>query len=149
MRNQIAEIEVSYSSIVKKADRIKISHSKDVHRVILELWDLNLMELQEQFRILLLNNANEIIGSHNISKGNINSTVVDVKLIFAIALKCNAKSIIIAHNHPSGNLAPSKIDIVLTKKLKEAGQLLDINLLDHIIITKEDYYSFTDKGNVL
>ena len=80
------------------------------------------------------------------SKGGVSGTFVDAKLVFSVALKCNASSIIIAHNHPSSNLNPSEADKSLTKKLKSAGQFLDITLLDHLIITKDGYYSFSDDG---
>ena len=122
MENQIAEIEVSYKSRIPKKDRIKISQSKDAYKTLLGLWDMNLIELQEQFWLLILNRANEIIGAHCLSSGGASSTIMEVKFIFAIAIKCNACGIIIAHNHPSGNLKPSHNDIEITKKIKSASQ---------------------------
>lgn len=149
MENQIAEIEVSYKSIIPKKDRIKISQSKDAYNALLGLWDKNLIELQEQFWLLLLNRSNEIIGAHCMSTGGSTSTIMEVKLIFAIAMKSNASSIIIAHNHPSGNLNPSHSDKEITKKIKSASQFLDIQLLDHVIVTPDGYYSFTDEGTLI
>ena len=83
-----------------------------------------------------------------ISKGGIHGTVADLRLIFSVALTSLASAIIVAHNHPSGNLQPSDADSRLTQKIKAAGNQLDITLLDHIILTKESYYSFADEGNI-
>jgi DNA repair protein RadC len=145
MKNQIAEIQVSYKSKIAKKDRVKISQSNDAYKTLLGLWNMNLIELQEQFWLLLLNRANEIIGAHCLSTGGATSTIMEVKFIFAIAIKCNACAIIIAHNHPSGNLKPSNNDVEITKKIKSASQFLGIELLDHIIVTTEGYYSFVDE----
>jgi len=94
----------------------------------------------------LLNRNNQVIGIYPLSRGGMAGTVVDAKLVFSVALKCNASSIIIAHNHPSGNLNPSEADKVITKKLKKAGSYLDIVLLDHLVITNDGFFSFTDNG---
>jgi DNA repair protein RadC len=96
--------------------------------------------------VLLLNRNNQVLGVYSLSKGGVSGTFVDAKLVFSVALKCNASSIIIAHNHPSENLTPSEADKSLTKKLKRAGKYLDINLIDHVILSKDDYYSFIDNG---
>ncbi len=103
------------------------------------------MEIKEEFYVLLLDRANHVLGYHVLSQGGTAATVVDPKILFALAVESLASSIIIAHNHPSGNLKPSQQDIRLTNKVKNAGDTLDINLLDHIIITKEGYYSFADE----
>lgn len=100
----------------------------------------------EEFWIALLNRHSKIIGKKRISQGGINSTVVDPRLIFSSALEVKASSIIVAHNHPSGNLTPSQADIELTKKLVGAGKLLDIQLVDHLIISGNNYCSFADSG---
>ncbi len=100
----------------------------------------------EEFKILLLNRANRLIGYYSVSSGGISGTIADPRVIFAAALKACAVEIILAHNHPSGNLQPSNADSILTKKLKEAGNLLDIIVLDHIIISDGGYFSFADKG---
>jgi DNA repair protein RadC len=102
--------------------------------------------LREEFYILLLNRANRIYGYYLLSQGGTSGTVVDPKLIFSIALKCNAHGIILAHNHPSGNTKPSEADIQITKKVKEGGKLLEIDVLDHIILTSDSYLSFADEG---
>jgi DNA repair protein RadC len=100
----------------------------------------------EEFWILLLNRANRVIRKHKISLGGVHGTVADPKIIFKTALEELASGIIVAHNHPSGNLTPSQQDIDLTRKLKEAGKLLEIQLLDHLIVAGKQYYSFADEG---
>ncbi|MDB4443261.1 JAB domain-containing protein [Saprospiraceae bacterium] len=145
MKNKIAEIKIAYTSPIDK-DIIKITTSEKAFDVLLQLWDQNILELQEEFKLLLLNRSNNVLGIYNMSKGGVSGTIVDLKIIFATALKCVASSIVLAHNHPSGNISPSSHDIELTKKIKEAGELLDIKVLDHIIVTKNGYYSFADHG---
>lgn len=141
---KIAEISVSYSS--SKERKLKVNNSKDSYDILLDSWDKNILELQEEFKILLLNRGNIVLGVYPMSRGGVSGTVVDAKLVFSVALKCNASSIIIAHNHPSSGLVPSKADKLITEKLKQAGKCLDIVLLDHLIITKDDFYSFSDSG---
>ncbi|MBL7870526.1 MAG: JAB domain-containing protein, partial [Cyclobacteriaceae bacterium] len=97
-------------------------------------------------KVMLTNRANKVLGIFEVSTGGISGTVADPKLIFAAAIKAAASGIILSHNHPSGNLQPSQADIDLTRKIKEAGRFLEIQLLDHIIITTEGYYSFADEG---
>ncbi|WP_369800131.1 RadC family protein [Pedobacter sp. Leaf216] len=104
------------------------------------------MELLEEFKIILLNRSNKVLGFVNISQGGISGTIADPKIIFAIALKACASSIILSHNHPSGEIYPSDADIKLTRRLVEIGNLLDLQVLDHIIISSEAYYSFKDEG---
>jgi len=142
MKQQISEIKVSYEPKIK--NRVKISSSKDAHEIFNRMWNNDTIQLLEEVKFLLLNRANEVLGIFNLSKGGVSGAFVDAKLIFSIALKGNASSIILAHNHPSGNLSPSKNDIALTKRIKEGAKLLDINLLDHLIITKNSFYSFSD-----
>lgn len=141
----LAEIKVSYSNRNTTSNRRKITSSIDATEILRAIWS-NQLELREEFVILLLNRANHVLGWFLVSIGGVASTVVDPKVIFSVALKCNASGIILAHNHPSGNLNPSDADLNLTKKLKNAGQILEIQILDHIIITTESYYSFADEG---
>lgn len=144
--NTIKEIKVSYSS--GNTDKIKITSSSDTYNLLLSCWSQHTIELQEEFKVLLLNRNNQVLGIYPLSKGGVSGTVVDAKLVYSVALKCNASSVIIAHNHPSGNLKPSEADIRLTKKLKEAGKFLDVVLLDHLILTKYGYYSFADESQM-
>ena len=141
----LAEIEVSYRTKVKASERRKITSSKDAESIFREIWSSS-MEFKEEFYIILLNRANQVLGWYKVSEGGMSGTVVDPKLIFSIALKGLASSIIISHSHPSGNLKPSNEDINLTKRLKEAGALLEIPVLDHLILTTDGYYSFGDEG---
>lgn len=99
----------------------------------------------EEFWIVYLNNSNRILQTHQLSKGGITGTVVDIRLVFKKALELRAVAVILAHNHPSGTLKPSQADIQLTKKLKLAGESLDIKVLDHLIVTEKAYFSFADE----
>lgn len=137
--NKIAEIEISYQS--KIMSDIKIDSNQKAYEILKDNWNLNTIELFEEFKILLLNRASNILRIYNLSKGGTKSTVVDMKLLFSIALKSNASSIIVCHNHPSGNLKPSKNDIEITKTINKICNLFDIKLLDHLIITRNNYYS--------
>lgn len=121
----------------------KITSSKAVFEIMQPI----IGELpHEEFWILFLNNSNKVIYKTQLSKGGITGTVVDIRLVFKMALEQNATSIILTHNHPSGKLQASDADIQITKKLKLAGQQLDIAILDHIIITEKGFYSFQDEG---
>jgi DNA repair protein RadC len=143
---EVAEIQLSYKSKVKASLRPKIRSSRDCYEVLKKYWDEDKIEFVEQFKVLLLNRSQKVIGMYEVSTGSTTNTVYDPKLIFVAALKANACGIIVAHNHPSGGLSPSQADISLTKELKAGGKLLHIPLLDHIIITSESYYSFADEG---
>jgi DNA repair protein RadC len=123
--------------------REKITNSRDAYEILkCSLGDL----VYEEFWILLLNKANKVIRKCSISEGGISGTVVDPKKIFKIALDHHASSIILGHNHPSGNIQPSEADHKITKKVKDAGIMLDVAVLDHIIIGDDHYYSFADEG---
>lgn len=140
------EIKLVYKSKVNPADRPKIGGSYDANQILRQHWDDSVLDLVEQFKIILLNRANKVLGIVDIATGGIAGTVADPRLIFAAALKTTASGIILAHNHPSGNLAASSSDIALTKKLAAAGKFMDIDVLDHLILTREKYYSFADEG---
>lgn len=122
---------------------VKITSSK----LVFEIMQPIIGELpHEEFWVLFLNNSNKVILKSQLSKGGISGTIVDVRLVFKLALETGATSLILCHNHPSGNLAPSEADKQITKKLKLAGDSLDVKVLDHLIITETKYYSFVDKG---
>lgn len=126
---------------VKKRD--KITTSKDVF----DIMSAGMIDLQhEEFWILLLNRANAVIKKEQISRGGVSGTVVDTKIIFKLAVEHFASSLIICHNHPSGNLKPSDADIRITKTIKEAGKIMEVPLVDHLIITDSAYFSFADEG---
>lgn len=124
-------------------NREKISSSKDAFEAIYSyLSDSN----YEEFYIILLNRANEILGIHRISEGGTSGTIVDPKKVFKLALIKHASGIILCHNHPSGNLYPSQQDKSLTSKIKKSAELMELSLLDHIIVGNNSYYSFTDEA---
>ena len=123
--------------------RNKITSSKDVFDILKPI----LIDLPfEEFWLLILNRANLVIKKEMISRGGVSGTVVDTKIIFKAAIENYASSIIICHNHPSGNLKPSEADIRITKNIKEAGKLMEIPLLDHLIVAETGFYSFADEG---
>jgi DNA repair protein RadC len=120
----------------------KVSTSKDAYKLMRRhLVDLN----HEEFWILLTKQSGKVIAKELVSKGGLSNTLADPKIIFHLALQHQASSIILFHNHPSGNLKPSQTDLDLTKKIVAAGKLLDINVLDHLIITDNAFLSFADE----
>lgn len=141
---QVAELLISYSPNIVSAQ--KISNSRESYSLITNHWNLDTIEMLEEVKVILLNKANKVLGIFDLSKGGISSSIIDVKIVLSIALKTLASGIIIVHNHPSANLTPSKADIDITQKLKSACDIMEILLLDHLIITKEDYLSFADDG---
>ena len=143
----VSEVILTYKTKVNPKDRTRITSSKDAYKLLFDSWNKNSIEHVEEFKLLLLNRSNAVLGMLSVSKGGISGTVTDIRLIFQGALKTNASGIIVCHNHPSGNLNPSESDKKITQKIKEAGNLMDIQLLDHIIILPvEGYYSFADDG---
>ncbi len=143
---KVSEINVSYSS--DSNNKVFIKNSDAAYNLVLAHWNNNTIEFQEEVKVLLLNRANRVLGIYDLSKGGVSSSTVDIKIVLSVALKCHASNIILVHNHPSGNLKPSKNDISLTKKLKKACGYVDIVMLDHLIISKEGYYSFKDVGEL-
>ena len=120
-----------------------ITASKDAYNIMRRhLVDLN----HEEFWMLLIGRSQKVLGKELISKGGLSETWVDIKIIYSTALQYQATGIMLVHNHPSGNLKPSQQDINLTKRIAEAGRILDIKVLDHLIITDKGYYSFADEG---
>lgn len=123
--------------------RPKVTCSRDAYQVIAPL----LTDLyHEEFWVLLLNQANEVMDRKMVSSGGLTATIVDVRVFFRHALEGKAAGVIAVHNHPSGNLKPSQADIVLTQKLAQGGKLIELPLLDHLIVSERGYYSFADEG---
>ena len=143
---QVSEVELVYKTKVKASERPQVSSSKEAYELLKKYWDNNKIEFVEQFKILLLNRANKVLGIYQISTGGVAGTIADPKIIFIAALKAAASYIILAHNHPSGNLKPSIQDKQLTQKIKDGGILLEIQIMDHLIISSEGYFSFADEG---
>ena len=145
--NSISEGKLTYRTKVRVGDRPKVSNSKDAFELFYLSWDMDTIELFEEFKIMLLNRSNKLLGIASISKGGISGTVTDVRIILQNAIKSNASSILVAHNHPSGNKEPSETDIKMTRKIKEACILMDLSLLDHLIIVPDnEFYSMADNG---
>jgi len=146
----VAEVKITYTTKVKPSERLTVKCSRDAQRIFFDSWDQSTIEHKETVKMLLLNRANKVLGITTLSDGGISGSIMDVRMIFQYAIKSNASGIIIAHNHPSGNTNPSESDLKITKKIKEAGDLLDIQLLDHIILTpeKELFRSFADEGQI-
>ncbi|MBE7172487.1 MAG: JAB domain-containing protein [Williamsia sp.] len=142
----VTEVELVYRNKRRPEDRPKLADSLSAYGLLLQAWDMNRIELVEQFKIMLLDRGHSCLGISDISSGGISACIVDPKIIFATVLKARATSVILAHNHPSGSLQPSQADIDLTKKLKDGSALLDVSVLDHLIVTPFSYYSFADEG---
>ena len=141
-----SEIQLSYSPRLKPSQRPKITGSQSVYELLLHNWDAGKINFVEQFKVLLLDRSNKVLGIYVLSTGSSTASVVDCRLIFAAALKSNACGIILAHNHPSGNLKPSVSDKATTHKVVAAGKILEIPVMDHLIISSEGYFSFLDEG---
>jgi DNA repair protein RadC len=133
---------------LKKGEELncKITSSKDAADLFRKVWDNDSLLIYESMICIFLNRQNNTIGWFKMSQGGLSGTLMDNRLILATALNCLAQGIIICHNHPSGNLTPSEADTKLTKKLEEAGKIMDINLLDSLILTETDHFSYADNG---
>ena len=140
----VSEIQISYHPTKRK--EVVISTSADAFEELKEWFPVDTISLQERFMVLYLNRANKVLGAFLASLGGITGTVADPRLIMSVALKTAAVGIVLAHNHPSGNLKPSRADELLTRRIQEAGNLLDIQLVDHIIISRNGYLSLADEG---
>ncbi|GGP02302.1 DNA repair protein RadC [Cloacibacterium rupense] len=124
-------------------EKEKITSVNDMYKIFSQY----LSDLQtEEFWAIFLNQKNHVIYKTQISKGGISGTLVDVRVIFRVAIEHFATSVVVAHNHPTGNLNPSQADISITRRIKEAGDLLDIKLLDHFIIGENSFFSFSEQG---
>ncbi|TYP73469.1 RadC family protein [Aquimarina intermedia] len=142
----IAALELGRRRRGEVSSRIeKITSSKDVYELMYpELADL----MHEEFWVIYLNNSNKVLQKKQISIGGKTGTLVDARIVFGAALEFGATAVILAHNHPSGTLQPSKADKELTTKLKNGGACLDIKLLDHLIVTEKEYFSFADAAMI-
>ena len=145
----IDEVRLVYRTKVKASERLQVKCSRDAYQIFMENWDQDTIEHSEEFKLMLMTRSNKVLGIASISKGGINGTVTDVRIIMQYAIKANASGMIICHNHPSGNMQPSESDMKITQKIKESGNLMDIQLLDHlIIIPEEKYLSMADEGRL-
>lgn len=145
----VNEIKVSYRDPVKSSNRPKIADSEHSSQILKKWFELNNIDLEykEYFIMMLLDRSLRVKGIHKISEGGICGTIADPTVIWGTATKSCAKNVIFCHNHPSGNINPSQQDLQLTKRLAKSGDLLDIKVVDHIILTHDNgYYSFSDNG---
>lgn len=141
----MAAIELGSRRKLSEALKQKVLSSKNANEI---LHPILADKHYEEFWVLILNRANVLISFRQISDGGITGTVVDIRRIFKLALEFSGTSIILAHNHPSGNLYPSEADKLLTRKIKDAGEVMDIPVRDHLIISSDGYYSFADEGQL-
>lgn len=149
LNQQVAELAVSYVTAIPAHKRVTVNRSLTAVEVFRYFWSIDTLELQESFKVMLLNRANQVLGIMHLANGGLSSTVVDVRILFASAIKSLASGIILCHNHPSGNVQPSAADKKLTTTIAEIATLFEITLLDHLILTKDDYFSFSDEGLLL
>lgn len=140
----ISQIELKYNPTINKGCRVKITSPETAYKEFQGSWNMDTIELYEEFKVMLLNRANEVLGIYVLSKGGISGTVVDLKLLFAVVLKSASSAIILAHNHPSGTLKPSDADKRLHEKIKKVADYLDIQVLDNLIVSREEYKSFAN-----
>lgn len=141
----ISNLELKAKKTPSNFEKVKIISSNDAFKVIKQFY-FDDIDIFESFFILCLNRNNQTIAYAKISQGGVAGTVVDIKLIAKYAIDCLASSVILAHNHPSGNLKASNEDLAITKRIKEGLKTLDIQVLDHIILTSDGYLSFSDEG---
>ena len=141
----IANLELKAKKTPSNFEKVKIISSNDAFQIIKQFY-FDDIDIFESFFILCLNRNNQTIAYAKISQGGVAGTVVDIKLIAKYAIDCLASGVILAHNHPSGNLKPSNEDLAITKKVKEGLKILDIQVLDHLILTSQGYLSFGDEG---
>ena len=142
-----AEITVKYTPEISK--RPTVTSSKSAYEILWEFYNKDTIALNEDFYVMYLNRGHKVLGIYPHTKGGINYTIADVRLILSVGLKIASSSIMLSHNHPSGSLKPSQADIDLTKKIKQAAALMEITMLDHIIVIPEkgEYYSFAEEGD--
>ena len=150
---RLAELKVSYRRCRRSRGKIAASpfvivDSKSCEIYLRQIWNKDTIELREEFIVLCLNAANEVLGWINIASGGFSATVADPRIIFGVALQTASSSIIVAHNHPSGSPHPSASDIALTNTLKQALSLVDVRILDHFIIAGNHVYSFAEHGKL-
>ena len=142
----VGEVELSYKPKFKNLH--KIVSSEDAYKYLLPTYKEGTICYKEYFKVLFLNQANQVLGYTLISEGGITETSVDVRVILQAALLTNSMALVLAHNHPSGNLRPSRQDMEITKQVKEAAKLIRITVVDHLILTDAGYYSFSDEGQL-
>jgi len=145
---RVSEVKLSYKTRPNQSPRVQVNTSADCYKVLIDNWDKGELEHKESFKILLLNQANFVLGIYTVAMGGISDIQVDIRVILQAALLANASAIVLAHNHPSGNLRPSCDDSAITGRIKSAANVVNINVHDHIIVCKDRFYSFADMGRL-
>lgn len=149
----LAELKVTYRRGRPRDDRQGkmpwvLSTPVSCERYLRTLWDKDTIDLREEFVLLCLNGMHEVLGWVRLHTGGLNHSPVDVRLVIAVALLTASTAVVVAHNHPSGGLRPSAEDVAVTRRIAEAAGLMGIRLLDHLILTRDGYYSFADAGTL-
>ncbi|MEQ8526079.1 JAB domain-containing protein [Gracilimonas sp.] len=142
----VAEVSLKYSSQKSYDEMPIITSPEEAAQFLRSIWDTDTIELREEFYIVLLSNTKQVLGYSKISTGTMTGTLVQPITVFQTAILGNANSILVCHNHPSGNLKASGADIQLSKRLRDAGKLLGIEVVDHIVLTKESFTSIKECG---
>ena len=146
----VCEVKISYRPTVKPCERPLLNSSRDIYKFLMEngVFDPSTIQYREFFKMILLNNAMRVLGVSHLSEGSVNQTVVDIRHIMQTAILSNSTGIVLCHNHSSGNLTPSVDDDRATRQIKEACKIFNIFLIDHLIISSENYYSYADEGRL-
>lgn len=148
----LAELKVSYKRVRPKDDRQQkmpwvLSNPVRCEEYLRTLWDKDTLDLREEFVVVCLNTALEVLGWVKLHTGGINSTPIDPKLVFAVALQTASSGLLVAHNHPSGNASPSPQDEDMTRQLVAGARLLGLRFVDSVIVTRDGYFSFAAAGH--
>ena len=144
--SQVAQVQLLYLKGSPESKRIPVTNSEDAYELLMQTWEKEKLEVQEQFRVVLLDENERCIGISTRAEGDRDKCPVDLKSVFALALNAKASSLILAHNHPNGTRNPSVNDLRLTDRFALAARVLDLLVLDHLIVTKDGYTSFTDEN---
>lgn len=144
-RYDFPTVKLSYVREQPIETEVIVTSSHEVYKVLVPLFE-HCLEHHEEFHAILLNRKNSVLGSFMLGSGGISSTVADPRLLLQAVILSNCSSVVLAHNHPSGTTKPSQADIQYTKKVKSILELLDVNLLDHVIMVHDGYYSFANEG---
>ena len=146
---KVCDVKLTYNTKVKSSERAVVKDSNSAYSLLIgHVYDPETIQHREYMKLILLNRAHKVLGIAHISEGGLDSTSADIRIIMQAAILGNASAIILAHNHPSGNIQPSMQDDQVTKRVKEIAKLIGINLLDHLIITDETYYSYSENGRI-
>jgi DNA repair protein RadC len=148
MKNFIPEFKIALKKKGSFEEMFPITNPEDAAAFCRKCFDSDVIDWKEEFIVIALNRANKVLGFYKVSSGGVAGTVADPKVIFQFALLSNASRLVLSHNHPSGNTSSSRGDDDITEKIQRAGRVLDIEVIDHIIITSEGYYSYSEHGRL-